>query len=283
VVAAGFCAGVGVLFFIGALAPFNRFVFEVGPSLGEVNGALLFAVILGGMVCVGACIGELLGLREALLAGAGLATPLGVYAAVMVVSLGFGDGASPWIGSFVWSLVAIGGIVVGILLLIDVVKRSDATRSPTVFAACSLGGGITMTVALLVPQDQIGTHAALDLDRPFVAILAILYAAVPTLAGVAAMVLRSRAAHIVGFGVTAWYTLEWAQHGIFVRNLFGDILGGQFFLMAVGLLVLGVSAVGGGLVRWRGTRVAFDSPRDYALPISAVSVFLIVFLIGLVG
>lgn len=288
-VCAGFLAAVGVLFLVGAITPFARYGFTGGFAesfrLADGSGAFLLVVVVASLICIAACVGELVGLREALLAGAGVSASVGLYAAVLIVSVAFaGDGAAPWIGSFAWMLVALASIVTTTMLAVDVLKRSDRTPSPMVFAGCSLGGGITMSVGLLLPTESVGFGVQLSFDNPAVAVFTIFYAVLPALAGSAAMAMRHRAIHIVTFGVVAWYTLEWAQQGLLTRDAFmGAGLDGRFFLVALGLLVFGISAIGGGFVRWRGTSATFRSARDYALPISTVSVFVLVVLAGLVA
>lgn len=288
IVCAAFVAGIGVLFLIGALAPFVSFGdagFGADFTLTEGNGALATAVVVAALLCVGACVGELLRLREALLLGAGLVSGIGAFAALTVAStLLLGEDLSISVGALAWILVALGAGASTIMLLTHVVGMSDNSTPPVVFPACALGGGIALTLALLIPPPNIAFRDHLSFDEPFVTVLTLLYVAIPTLGGVAAMVARHRSMHVVVLGVATWYALDWASNGIRTRDWFGaSDLGGRFYLQALALLVFGLAAIGGGLVRWHGRSVSFGTARDYALPISSVSVFVIVLFAGLVG
>lgn len=286
VVCAAFVAGIGVLFLVGAITPFVSFgELDGAVTLAEGNGSFAFAVVIASLLCIGACVGELLGLREALLVGTGVAAGAGSYSALTVATLLlFGDANSMSIGAFAWVLVALAAIATTVMLAFGVVPDSDHTASPVAFAGCSMGGGILLSLALLLSPPNVAFRDHMSYDEPFVTILTLLYIVVPTLLGVASMVARHRAIHVVSVGVVSWYGLEWAHTGLQARAFFSEAdLGAQFYLQALALLLFGLSAIGGGLIRWHGTSTVLRSTRDYVLPISATSVLAVVVLAGLVG
>lgn len=280
VLAAASVAWAGFFLLVGAITPFAA-ADGSGESfrLVEGNGGLAVVVIIAAVVCVSACVGEFLRFRDGLIAGAGLTAAIGSYAATATLAHAFlSDGSGPSVGAVAWLLAVLGAVVVVVLFSGDVLRNTERPRSPVAFAGCSLGGGILATLALLLPAEGVAFDDHLFFHEPAVTLLVLVHACVPALVGALSMAARDRAMHQFTFGVAAWHTLEWAQRG----SAYGSG-GASRFLLGLALLILGVSSIGGGFVRWRGQTATFLSARDYALPITSVAVFVLVLLAGLIA
>jgi hypothetical protein len=283
-VAAGGVGAIGALMLLGILTPFASSD-GFSSSLSDGNGQLVFLIGLSALLCIGGCVSEFVSLREGLLVAIGISLSFSPAAGATIVGVTSSD-LSPHIGFVLWAVAGMLGVAVVVLLFVGVLESSDRAPVPLPFSACCAGGGLLLTVGLLIPPPHTAFADHIRSDTPLLAAMNLLYAAVPLLIAVAALASPSRATLTLTLGVVSWYATSWILAAT-SRSAFGFGLFDEpslaHYIQAVALTVLGLSAIGGGLVRWVDGAPRARSMRDYVLPITTCSTLVLVLLTGLVA
>ncbi len=284
VVAAGILAAFGILLLVGAITPLVGLVGEDGDSakLTDIFGKSLgpgFSLIA--LVCVWACVAEFISFRDSLLLGCGIAVGGGIFAfEAASVGVFLLEGADVQVGVFI--LVFAGLAAIGTTaLLASVLRAADRSRVPIAIAATTFGGALLLTLVSFIPASRVGFSDHMAFDEPVVAFFRIIRYLIPAGVGTAVLVSKTRAVHNVALGVALWALVHWAATGASTRDLdLGNDLGPGFYLQALALLIMGLGAIGGAQVRWRGNTLTAVGARDYAQPITGCVVLVILLLLG---
>lgn len=270
---------------LGTFVPFagdEQFSF----SLSDNNSEIVILIAISALLCIGGGIGEFFGLREGLLAGIGIATGFTFMAVAVLVAVPVQTDLSPRIGYVLWLLAVFVGIALMVVLLVEIQKSSDRDQVPTAFWACCLGGGLLLTVGVLIPDDGVSFADHIVTGTPALALVNVLYALVPTIAAVAALVSPRRFTLTVIVGIVIWFATSWM---VSAHSSQAVLLGGNgdpgisHYVQLLAILILGLAAIGGSLVRWVGGSPTINGTRELVLPIAATSALVLMVLYGLIA
>jgi hypothetical protein len=283
-VVASLVAGLGVVVLLGAVTPYASY-FGSSAKLTEQSGGVGVLFALAALAWIASAVGGFLGDGDGFTIGTGMAGAFALAGLLSLIDIGVSD-LSPSAGFYFWVIGVLLSVAVIVLLFIEVLPNAETAVLPRVFPACCLGGGILLTLALLIPARGVSFTDGIGTGEPLYATVHVLYLLVPTLIGVAVFVDRTRRWHQVALGVTIWYLLAWMLSSARTAGLMFSTSavhgGAAHYLPALGLLVLSAATTGGGLVRWNRGMPEAPTTRDLVYPISVGGSLALLLLVGLV-